>query len=166
MDQRRAGQALYASRCGPEDTDVIDVIERGFRDAARRSLDCANDAVVSLEANLEAKRGRLPGANDERTRLSALLREARARGDTHSAVRLSIELNEVESLEKDVRVLKMRIGKERKRASEKSREASAEAVQTRETAESVAAFIFGAGYFEDVWEGREYLLPSGCPPVL
>ena len=116
LDQRRAGQALYASRCRSADRTVVDVIERGFRDAARRSLEYVNDTVDAMEAELVTKTERLPGASAERARIAALLGDARERGDSH--VCLDLELDTVATLEQDVRVLKIRLGKERKRAAD------------------------------------------------
>ena len=165
MDQRRAGQALYASRCRSADRTVVDVIERGFRDAARRSLEYVNDAVDAMEAELAAKTERLPGACAERARIAALLGDARDRCDAHGVVRLELEQKTVATLEQDVRVLKMHLGKERKRAADGMRKAQAALAETRAAAENLSAFIFGAGYFADLWEGRESLLPPGVPPV-
>ena len=163
----RAGQALYATRCGPEDTDVIDVIERRLRGSAQQDLVRLAEPglVASLESELATKRALLPGAVEERARLSALLEDARHRDDPHGVVRISLELNATESLEKDIRVLPMRIAKERKRVAENLRNAQAAAVNTRAAANDVAAHIFGAGYFRDIWEGREHLVPPGTPAI-
>ena len=169
MDQMRAGQALYASRCGEGDRCVVDVIERGLVDRARRDVEAAGGgAVASLEAELLRKQALVPGAAEEMARIRALLaldaRHMEALGAYEDAC-LSMDLTELESLDKDIRVLKMRVGRERKRADASARRAQRALDGARDDARSVASQIFAAGYFEDVWQGREALLPRGLTPI-
>ena len=170
MDQLRAGQAMYAARCGPADAAVVDVIERTLLASAQRRLavlasSSENQVASRLEADLAAKKARLRDGTSERERerLTARIEDARTRSDAHSVVRLSLERDEIDALEKDVRVLPMRIGKERKLAAEELRAAQAASATVRADAEHVAATLFSAGYFPDVWAGREHLLPPGVP---
>lgn len=170
MDQMRAGQAMYAARCvGQSDTDVIAVIERGFRESARRRLARLEEPglVARLEAELAAKTARLRDGSDveERESLTALLDAARSREDAHAVRRLALDLEAIDRLETDVRLLPMRIGKARRRAAEELREARAALAGARAEAVHIANQIFAIGYFADLWEGREHMLPPGLPAI-
>ena len=166
MDQMRAGQALYASRCGEGDRCVVDVIERGLVDRARRDVEAAGGgAVASLEAELLRKQALVPGAAEEMARIRALLALGMEALGAYEDACLLMDLTELESLDKDIRVLKMRVGRERKRADASARRAQRALDGARDDARSVASQIFAAGYFEDVWQGREALLPRGLTPI-
>jgi hypothetical protein len=115
MEQTRAGQASPPQR-GEGDSRVIDVIERAVEGAD-------GGVVASLEAELLRKQALVPGAAAETARLRALLARGMEALGAYEHACLSIDMRELKSLDKDIRVLKMRVGRERKRADASARQA-------------------------------------------
>ena len=137
---------MYAARCGPYDCSVVDVIERGFRDAARRSMERVDDTVVTLESQLASKLACLDAALEGIQGIHGIR-----------------DKEETERLEEEIRTLRARIKKERRIAEARRERTMADAVESRSAAEGMAEFLFEPGYYPDVWQGRETLVPDGVP---
>ena len=169
MDQKRAGQALYLARClEGGDANVLKAIERVYREIGQRDLDDVGNAglVTALEGELVTKLALVQTAPEDEARLVLYTTNNPDMSNERKAY-IDSQLVEIRGRARYVRVLRMRIGKERVRDVHAAAAAAAQA--SINGAASVAAVIgsqlFEFGYFPDIWAGHEELLPAGYSRV-
>ena len=172
MDQKRAGQLLFLTRClAKGDTSVSITIERTFRESTQRDVDGANEAVVVLEADLASLLELLQTATTDEARLvqasvniSSLTTNAAVAAATAATAatlaQIRSQLEEVRSRSSRVRTLRLSLGKEQKRAQKLEADARAGGYGVADACR-VAFQLFEFGYFPDIWTGHEQLLPLG-----
>jgi hypothetical protein len=164
MDQTRAGQSLFLSRCLTRgDANVTLAIERIYRESTQRGIEFANETVAALEANLAMQVDLLRTKVQDEARLVLLLAEPQSTPEVLAQIRSQLE--EVRDRSSRVRVLRMRTGKERKRAQKIEADARAGGYGAAD-ATHIAFQLFEFGYFPDIWVGHEHLLPLGATPFV